>query len=520
MFAECEVVSGFHAVERDALGAFVWSQGRFSLRVHRPARFAQLQLCYYGDAGTLAARSPDGHVDRVKLCDGWHTCVVKLGEIQQGDTIELHVDPALRVEGDSRELGVMIRDIELFDDPRRYETTAVSGGNARLNHQEYMQGRTVLESLPPQLRITMEVRCNIPETSQACVYCAWDWAKGAERGSPAFTFDTLEQLGEIYHCANEVVDCSYGEPAMHRDFGRIVAQFDSDGKQFSFTSNGQLLGAKRRREVLGKNAFLYVSLDSATAEGYARYRNDRFDDIIVNLRALCREKKSADNLPRVIVSFIVMRSNVDEIASFLALMRDIGVDEVKFRALYLDNNIQPVTLNNGSRFDYAEEVVPIETLTSLSPRIRQWAAEYELPTYVEWEQLPESVHVAGGPLCSEPWKTLYLLNRGVMPCCYATEPLATWDQQGGRSLETFLKDVFNSPEYQEIRAALAAGRLADFCLRTPSCPILKQMQQKGLVSGPLNPYQRRSLFSPADDEPRSLPWVPLEALHREKRRTA
>jgi hypothetical protein len=56
--------------------------------------------------------------------------------------------------------------------------------------------------------------------------------------------------------------------------------------------------------------------------GYARYRNDRFDDIITNLRALCREKKSADNLPRVIVSFIVMRSNIDEIASVFALMRD------------------------------------------------------------------------------------------------------------------------------------------------------------------------------------------------------
>ena len=520
MFAECEAVSGFHGIERDAQGAFVWSQGRFRLRVRRPARFAQFQLCYYGEAGTLGVRSPHGEMDRVKLCDGWHTCVVKLGEVAEGDTIEVEVDPPLHVEGDSRELGVMIRELELFDDPRRYEINVLRGSNLRLNHQEYMQGAPVLASLAPQLRITMEVRCNIPETSQACVYCAWDWAKGAERGAPAFSFDTLAQLGEIYHCASEVVDCSYGEPAMHRDFGRIVAQFDTDGKQFSFTSNGQLLGAKRRGEVLGKNAYLYVSLDSATAEGYARYRNDRFEDIITNLRALCREKKSADNLPRVIVSFIVMRSNVDEIAPFIALMREIGVDEVKFRALFLDNNIAPVTLNGGYRFDYAEEVVSQEALTALSPSIRQSAAESEMPVYLEWDQLPESVHIPGGPLCSEPWKTLYLLSRGIMPCCYATEPLVSWNEQAGRPLEAFLKDVFNSPAYQEIRAALASGRLADYCLHTPSCPILKQMQQNGLDAGALNTFQKRSLSLPREDEPCSLPLVPLEALQREARRSA
>ena len=81
--------------------------------------------------------------------------------------------------------------------------------------------------------------------------------------------------------------------------------------------------------MLGKNLMLYVSIDSATAAGYARYRNDRFDDVIANLTALCREKKAHDDLPRVFASFIAMRSNVHELPAFFALMREVGVDEIK-----------------------------------------------------------------------------------------------------------------------------------------------------------------------------------------------
>ncbi len=186
-----------------------------------------------------------------------------------GEAVTAHVSPLVPAADDTRELAVMLRDVDLFDDQRLFENLSRAAANSIRNEVEYRSGATVLASYPPMLRVTLETRCNIPETGQACVYCAWNWAKQSERGSPAFRLDTLGELGEFYTNAMEINDCSVGEPTMNKQFGPIVQAIDCDQKLFSFTTNGQTLGERRRRDVLGKNVTLYVSIDSATAAGYA-----------------------------------------------------------------------------------------------------------------------------------------------------------------------------------------------------------------------------------------------------------
>jgi hypothetical protein len=106
---------------------------------------------------------------------------------------------------------------------------------------------------------------------------------------------------------------------------------------------------------------------------------------------------------------------------------------------------------------------------------------------------------------------MYVLSRGIMPCCYATEPLARWTDQGDRSLEQFLRDVFNGPAYQEIRRELAAGRLSNYCQRTASCPIVKQRRADGQLDVPPNVFQLSS-ERPAPHRPSLPPDLPLVSI--------
>ena len=373
----------------------------------------------------------------------------------------------------------MFRECEFLDDPAEFVMLRQVQRNLWLNQQEFRRGLSVLSSTPPALRLTLETRCNIPETSQACVYCPWDWAKLAERGAPRVTADTLTQLGAIYQSATEVVDCSVGEPTMHKELGPYVARLDRDGKQLSLVTNGQLLTPRIRRELLGKNLDLYVSVDAPTAAGYARLRNDRFEDVVANVTALCDEKRSRGDLPKVYLACIVMRSTWDDLAEMFLLAGRLGVDVLKLRPLNLDENVPHVVTNNGYRFDYADEVLSAVELAELNDRATRLSLEYGVKVYVESEEFPLCITEPDAPICNEPWRTMYVLSRGIMPCCYATEPLARWSEQGDRSLEQFLRDVFNGSGYQEIRRELAAGRLSDYCQRTASCPIVKQRRAQG-----------------------------------------
>ncbi len=123
-----------------------------------------------------------------------------------------------------------------------------------------------------------------------------------------------------------------------------------------------------KRHPWGINVLLYISIDSATSAGFARFRDDSFDQIIADLRTLCLEKKQHQNLPHVTVSFIVMNSNKSELRDFIALMHAIGVDRVKLMSLHREDSMEldgRVQQRGEFVFDYEREIVSLAELDTL-----------------------------------------------------------------------------------------------------------------------------------------------------------
>ena len=462
---------GFYEPEKDEGGVFAWARKSFGLRRTGLGRYAALHLCYNGEDGRLSLRSGAQRVETAPLHRGWQYLCFDLAGLE-GDELHFELDRVIPVAGASRELGIAVRSLSFLDDSGVVVRLREAADNERLNYQEYLAGKTVLESFPPRLRITIETRCNI---KPPCVYCEWDHAKRieGESGIP-FTPENLALLGEFYHKARHVADCGHGEPLMHPGIGRIVKSLSAEFKHFEFTCNGQLLDERRRRDVLGQNLWLYISADSATAAGYNRYRSGRFAVLLANVRALCAERKAGGDLPRVYLAFIMMRSNVEELSAFLELAREVGADGVKVRSLWCDAHISSrKTIRNGFEFDYDAEMLAPEELMRHAGRARALARELGLTFFVDFEFGSQPAG-SSAPLCSEPWQTIYALNRGIMPCSFAREQIAAWSEQGARSLPRFLREVFNGPRYREIRKALAARTLPEFCRKCKSCPIVRR----------------------------------------------
>jgi hypothetical protein len=82
--------------------------------------------------------------------------------------------------------------------------------------------------------------------------------------------------------------------------------------------------------------------------------------------------------------------------------------------------------------------------------------------------IEESLGGEHQPVCLEPWKSLYILRRGVMPCCYGHGPIAPMEEY---------RTAWNSRLMQSIRGELLAGRFHDYCLRSSACPIVRKHQQ-------------------------------------------
>ncbi|MFC2163855.1 SPASM domain-containing protein [Acidobacteriota bacterium] len=86
------------------------------------------------------------------------------------------------------------------------------------------------------------------------------------------------------------------------------------------------------------------------------------------------------------------------------------------------------------------------------------------------------------PLCREPWENLYILRRGILPCCYGN-PI-------GYSFDEYAK-AWNSPQIQEIRLYLSQGKLSPYCMECLGCPIV----QRYLTEHPeLGPQHKKKPF--------------------------
>jgi MoaA/NifB/PqqE/SkfB family radical SAM enzyme len=465
-------IEGFYPVEWDELGPFVWTQKRFRVRKTSTSDFVEVTLCYYGDKGRLLVKSV-GCEQRIEigLHRGWATYPLDLSGLSCPE-IEFEIDPLPPVQGDLRELGVMLRSFEALQDREKYELASMKMSNRSMNMEEFREGRALLSSYPPQLRIDLETRCNL---SPRCAYCHWNRTKSLEEESRLrSTLDTISRLDNFITCAEQIVDCGYGEPLLNPDLPQILDELNGRRIRLEMTSNGVLLTPDIRKVLLGKQLTLYVSIDSATEAGYRRYRHASLAKILNNLRNLCMEKKKYGGLPRVVVSFIAMSSNVREFEQFLERMVATGVDAIKIRSLYCDPGFDTI---NGSAsalsFNYRDERLDTDALTEFLDKARTLADSAGIALFCEHD-FSEELKGAKVPVCSEPWQTIYILHRGIMPCCFSKSPLFTWGKLSDKSLAQFVRDAWNSPIIQEIRVALAQHRLHERCAETKSCPIVRK----------------------------------------------
>ena len=531
---------GFWGEERDGVRPFRWMRrhGRLEIDPEERPRFLELAVLseFFDLSQTLTLAAGDQRVE-LPLPHGWSLASVELPP--RTTSVELQADPPIGRRyhpADTRELSIRVAPPRLHQDRGRHEAILGQHANAVLNTREMLAGATVLESTPPLLGIDIRGTCTV---KPPCVYCEWDAMKKAEGdnvGAP-FDVDTVTGWGRFFGGAGELVNCSIGEPFMDPELHRLLDLFAERGKVLEMSTNGQILTPRQIDSLVGRDVHLYVSVDAASAETYARLRNRRFDQVVQNVRALVRAKGGRGPLPWVYLVFMPMRVNRHELDDFIRLCADLEVDRLILRPL----NPAPTTDlrwdRGGYRFDYQRELLPFDELVRLSGRAHELCRRYGVPlgnqldfggstaeamfaelfeagrrevagepeppppatpppdptadpgpartdparADEDFDDGPVTLGRERWPICTEPWRILYIMRRGTLPCCYGEDPVAPMDG---------FREAWNGALLQEIRAELAAGRFHRYCLASATCPIVRKDEAAGLLDGGMRRFRR------------------------------
>jgi len=279
---------------------------------------------------------------------------------------------------DQRELGIRVSSPEFHDDEETHKTSISFHQNALLNYQEMLEGKTKLESFPPNLGVDLYGKCNI---KPPCVYCLWDRMKALEGEYVDTPVDenTLAEYGPFFRSARLIINCSFGEPLLHPRLGEILDFCQKQNKILEISTNGQAFSRRTIEALAGKPIYLYISLDAATKETYQKIRNDRWETILPNLLHLNQERKKKSNLPKIYLVFMPMKVNKEDLEPYFHLCQKVEAEALVLRPLNYLENPQIEVDRAGYHFDYEKELLSAGELEDIFRKCDEFSVKYGIP---------------------------------------------------------------------------------------------------------------------------------------------
>ena len=318
---------------------------------------------------------------------------------------------------------------------------------------------------PQRLHLVLTERCNL-----RCLSCHGGAVTPPRDEVPDERL--LSAVHQAIELGTEEIYLVGGEVFVRRALTlRLMGAIKRAGLRGDLTTNGTGLDAATVRRIVAMGwDRLQVSLDGANAATNDALRPPAgtHDAVIAGLRRIQRRKRRVDSdLPRVALTTVLTRHNVNQMSALVDLAADHGADEITFQSL---KDMSP---------HCTEMHVPAADLPALDAAAgeaqRRAAARGLLTNAGNFRQatvvdsigrldrvMRRDVHDLGDPVlgshCFVPWTTLVVhVNGRVSPC---------WEWDGpelGNLREQELAAIWHGAVFRSWRETFAARRVPAHC---------------------------------------------------------
>ena len=176
------------------------------------------------------------------------------------------------------------------------------------------------------LQVESAFACNL-----RCVMCPWpEYARQAEnRGlmSQQIWNALLPHLRQV----RSVDFTGGGEPLLQPQLVQWVSDAHQSGCETGLLSNGFLLTADKSRQLVRAGIdWICISMDGADQQMYEQLRlGSDFDRVCRNVTDLAILRSG--QVPKLMINFVMMKSNVHQVEEIVHLADRLGVDQVNFK---------------------------------------------------------------------------------------------------------------------------------------------------------------------------------------------
>lgn len=343
------------------------------------------------------------------------------------------------------------------------------------------------------LKIEMDItnQCNI-----RCIMCPFsDPAIGRRKRSDLSRETFLRWADDMFSWAASLGLMFGTEPTLNPNllsFVRIAKEYRVPNVYFS-TNAMKLTPALSGALIEAGLDEFNVSLDSGSKATFERIRRGAKWDIVVrNLKAL-RDQKAALKVarPRLHLSFVLMRSNIQELPEFIELAAELGASVVYITHLVAYDTLGTITESLGADLDGFEQYIDRARLLArqhgihaVLPRIRQVGVNLTLPRGDDHEHqarhladIDQAREAHGLPqrfaadeahsCCPFPWHFIAIQPDGsVVPCgwWHSGPPMGNLHTQR-------FQEIWSGEPMRSLRSQLVSRHLGTNCSRCPAAGV-------------------------------------------------
>ncbi|HLD29869.1 MAG TPA: radical SAM protein [bacterium] len=328
--------------------------------------------------------------------------------------------------------------------------------NKVLNVREISAGKTVLQSKPTALVVTLTTRCDIN-----CLMCE---EKAIPWDIPQKTLDEVTglfpYLEQIIWQGGEVLLLDYFEELLKK------AASYPDLHQ-SLVTNGLRIKETILPYLVKENMELIFSIDGADQSMYERVRRGAsWNTLLEKIKKVTDERQRTGPKSFALrMHTVILKSNYRQLESFIDFAHEHSFDAI---------HLMPIWGNTKSEENifFRKDREALSFIEKTLPAVREKAKKYGLnllnslpetnkeKSKTDDKELPskkEEKKISKGLLCHMPWKRIVINPAGfVCPACHCRS-------MAGNVLEESLLEIWNNSKMQDYRKKILTGKAEDLC---------------------------------------------------------
>jgi MoaA/NifB/PqqE/SkfB family radical SAM enzyme len=350
--------------------------------------------------------------------------------------------------------------------------------NKMFNEIEVSEKKTVLESKPIGLGITLTTKCNL-----RCSICGvWKERWDIPKKTVGEIINLMPYLERVIWQGGEVFLSEYFETLFKK------ACSYPNLKQ-GIVTNGLLINDSWARKLSRNNVSLTYSIDSVIKEDYeAILVGAKFEDLIRSINLVNKYRVEYDchkdffNKMTTVLNVVTMKSNYRQLESIIDFAADFEFDEMQLvpilgipgqENIFVNQDQEagerlPEILNNISKKSQEYGII----LHNWLPAIENKSGEHKADAADSGGKQHLSKNSGNDAICYLPWQQMFMTpEHRLRPGCYCLLDLGDINKYS-------LEEIWNGPEMQAYRKGILNAQYDNLCHNACTSGVMSEMELK------------------------------------------